>query len=66
MRFFSIALFVLGLIGNASGECTIECLQDGCVDEADVNNCPADLNEDGAVTTADLLLFLSAFGENCE
>ena len=29
------------------------------------NPCPADLNEDGTVTTADLLLFLGAFGSIC-
>ena len=30
-----------------------------------VDNCPADLNEDGVVTAADLLSFLAAFGTNC-
>jgi len=30
------------------------------------NPCPADLNEDGSVTTADLLLFLGAFGSICQ
>jgi hypothetical protein len=29
------------------------------------NACPADINEDGTVTAADLLLFLSAFGQTC-
>ena len=29
------------------------------------NSCPADINEDGTVTAGDLLLFLSAFGQNC-
>jgi hypothetical protein len=30
------------------------------------NPCPADLNEDGSVSTADLLQFLGAFGTVCE
>jgi plastocyanin len=30
-----------------------------------VNDCPADINGDGSVTTGDLLLFLSAFGDIC-
>ena len=30
------------------------------------NDCPADLNQDGAVTTADLLVFLVDFGGSCE
>ena len=30
------------------------------------NDCPADLNLDGAVTTADLLVFLVDFGAQCE
>ena len=30
------------------------------------NPCPADLNGDGAVTTADLLVFLSSYGKICE
>ena len=35
--------------------------------EFDLSNpCPADINEDGSVTTADLLLFLGAFGTVCE
>jgi len=29
------------------------------------SDCPADINEDGTITAADLLLFLSAFGQNC-
>ena len=29
------------------------------------NDCPADLNLDGAVTTADLLVFLVDFGAQC-
>lgn len=31
-----------------------------------VNNCPADLNQDGLVNSSDLGLFLSGFGTNCE
>ena len=35
--------------------------------EFDLSNpCPADINEDGSVTTADLLVFLGAFGSVCE
>ncbi|MDA0913356.1 MAG: hypothetical protein O3B11_05955, partial [Bacteroidetes bacterium] len=35
--------------------------------EFDLSNpCPADINEDGSVTTADLLQFLGAFGTVCE
>ena len=35
--------------------------------EFDLSNpCPADINEDGSVTTADLLVFLGAFGTVCE
>jgi hypothetical protein len=30
------------------------------------NPCPADINEDGSVTTADLLVFLGAFGTVCD
>jgi hypothetical protein len=29
------------------------------------NDCPADLDQDGTVATADLLLFLSGFGQSC-
>ena len=29
------------------------------------NDCPADLDQDGSVATADLLLFLSEFGQSC-
>lgn len=42
--------------GNDDGSC-----------EFDLSNpCPSDINEDGSVTTADLLLFLGAFGSVCE
>ena len=30
------------------------------------NDCPSDINGDGTVSTGDLLLFLSAFGELCD
>ena len=30
------------------------------------NTCPSDLNGDGSVTTADLLVFLVSFGELCD
>jgi hypothetical protein len=36
------------------------CLFGDCVDD-----CPEDINQDGIVTTADLLQFLSAFGQEC-
>ena len=42
--------------GNDDGSC-----------EFDLSNpCPEDINQDGSVTTADLLLFLGAFGTVCE
>jgi hypothetical protein len=42
--------------GNDDGSC-----------EFDLSNpCPSDINEDGSVTTADLLVFLGAFGSVCE
>lgn len=36
-----------------------------CVGLGGVNPCPSDLNSDGAVSTADLLMFLVNFGTNC-
>ncbi|MGB0150104.1 MAG: hypothetical protein ACPF87_04340, partial [Flavobacteriales bacterium] len=39
---------------------------ESCVFEAVDNDCPADLDGDGAVATADLLEFLTAFGSICE
>ena len=36
------------------------CVFDDCED-----SCPADINQDGVVTTSDLLQFLSAFGQEC-
>jgi hypothetical protein len=36
----------------------------GCIFSS--SNCPADLNQDGTVATADLLLFLSDFGSICQ
>jgi hypothetical protein len=30
------------------------------------NTCPGDLNEDGVVGTPDLLVFLAAFGTDCD
>jgi hypothetical protein len=42
--------------GSDDGSCTFD-LQ---------NPCPADLNQDGSVTTADLLQFLGAFGTVCQ
>jgi predicted extracellular nuclease/plastocyanin len=37
-----------------------------CTFAPTANDCPADINEDGTVTAADLLLFLSAFGLTCQ
>ena len=37
-----------------------------CTFGATANDCPSDINGDGVVSTGDLLLFLSAFGEICE
>ena len=39
---------------------------ESCLFEAVGNDCPADLDGDGAVATADLLEFLTAFGSVCE
>lgn len=36
-----------------------------CIEEVDEGLCQADLNADGSVSTADLLQFLTAFGEEC-
>lgn len=36
-----------------------------CVFDDCESSCPADINSDGIVTTADLLQFLSAFGQEC-
>ena len=42
-------------------------LDDGtCTFAPSGSDCPADINNDGTITAADLLLFLSAFGQNCE
>lgn len=41
-------------------------VDDGSCEFSLSNPCPADINEDGSVTTADLLEFLSAFGSVCE
>ncbi|MGY8918286.1 MAG: lamin tail domain-containing protein, partial [Flavobacteriales bacterium] len=37
-----------------------------CTFTVGANDCPADINGDGTVTAADLLSFLSAFGQTCE
>ena len=42
--------------GNDDGSCVFDLS----------NPCPADINQDGSVTTADLLEFLGAFGTVCE
>ena len=48
---------------NYSNDATID---DGtCEFVVSEDMCPADLNGDGSVTTGDLLIFLSAFGEIC-
>ncbi|MDA0731254.1 MAG: lamin tail domain-containing protein [Bacteroidetes bacterium] len=42
-------------------------LDDGtCTFAPSANDCPADLNGDGSITTGDLLIFLGAFGGICE
>ncbi|MDA0304312.1 MAG: hypothetical protein O3B45_08125 [Bacteroidetes bacterium] len=38
---------------------------DGSCILQDINDCPEDINQDGQVTTTDLLMFLSAFGMVC-
>ena len=49
---------------NFSNGATVD---DGtCTFAIAVNDCPADLNGDGTVSTGDLLQFLSAFGDLCE
>lgn len=40
-------------------------VDDGSCEFDTANPCPADLNEDGSVTTTDLLQFLGAFGSLC-
>ena len=40
-------------------------IDDGSCDFQIANPCPADLNGDGSVSTADLLEFLTAFGQIC-
>ena len=36
-----------------------------CEFEDATNDCPADLDQDGSITTADLLAFLAMFGQQC-
>ena len=36
-----------------------------CEFEEATNDCPADLDQDGSITTADLLAFLAMFGQQC-
>ena len=36
-----------------------------CEFDGATNDCPADLDQDGAITTADLLAFLAMFGTQC-
>ena len=40
-------------------------IDDGSCNFEIANPCPADLNGDGSVSTADLLEFLTAFGQEC-
>jgi hypothetical protein len=42
--------------GYDAGAASVECPED---------NCPSDLNNDGFVSTADLLIFLGEFGIEC-
>jgi hypothetical protein len=53
-------------LGNPSG-CQGDCTQADVMEENFPNYvpCPADLNGDGAVSAADLLEFLTAFGQAC-
>ena len=69
------------ILGDES-QCTFDCVgctypnadnftvgatqDDGSCQFTVANDCPADLNLDGAVTTADLLVFLVDFGAQCE
>ena len=41
-------------------------VEDGTCEFITGSDCPSDINGDGQVGTPDLLLFLSAFGQNCE
>ena len=41
-------------------------VEDGTCEFVTGSDCPSDINGDGQVGTPDLLLFLSAFGQNCE
>jgi hypothetical protein len=50
---------------DASNFSAVAVADDGSCIFVIANPCPADLNEDGTVTTADLLVFLGAFGSIC-
>jgi hypothetical protein len=39
---------------------------DGSCNGSALLECPADINQDGFVNTSDLLIFLGAFGDDCE
>ncbi len=54
---YDMALNYNPLANTDDGSCDIE---------AGGNDCPGDLNNDGAVGTNDLLAFLASFGLNCE
>ena len=41
-------------------------IDDGSCEVAPANDCPTDFNADGQTTTSDLLIFLGAFGSDCE
>ena len=43
--------------GYDDGVASVDCPDD---------DCPSDLNNDGGISTADLLIFLSSFGYTCE
>ncbi len=36
------------------------------ISQCNENTCPADLNQDGTITTSDLLAFLSVFSLSCD
>ena len=46
---------------------TVDINDDGVVSvDCPDDDCPGDFNDDGSISTADLLVFLSSFGYTCE
>ena len=60
MKRLSIIAFVFG-VASFFGESDASCIYD----LANLN-CPEDLNLDNQVNTSDLLVFLGAYGQNCD